>query len=159
MGFANWSKRCNCLYFSRNFWSLFEYYVCISLPYLSFTFRKGAFKYSFCTMSFVQKCKQFNQFYLLNNQNKKSIIGLGIFNYADNLLMGSKSEGYNNFFLFYVIIFLISLGVSCFIYFQDHKYGSILNSATPQRYFEYLSEKRNKVNSSCFSEEASNFIS
>ncbi|EAR84148.2 MFS transporter (macronuclear) [Tetrahymena thermophila SB210] len=79
--------------------------------------------------------------------------GLAIFNYVSNLILGSKSEGYNNFLLFYLIIFLVSLIISCFIYFYDRKHGSILNSATPQRYVEYLAEKRNKINESCYSEE------
>ncbi|KAL4442172.1 hypothetical protein ABPG74_009190 [Tetrahymena malaccensis] len=85
--------------------------------------------------------------------------GLALFNYLGNILMGSKSEGYNDFFFFYVVIFFVSLAISCFIYYYDRKHGSILNSSTPQRYVEYLAEKRNKINTSCYSEEAANLTS
>ncbi|KAL4442173.1 hypothetical protein ABPG74_009191 [Tetrahymena malaccensis] len=68
--------------------------------------------------------------------------GLALLNYFSGLLLGDDDQGYNSFLLCYVILFFISLCLSCLIYYYDRKHGSIINSTNPQRYVDYVIVKR-----------------
>ncbi|KAL4482820.1 hypothetical protein ABPG72_022380 [Tetrahymena utriculariae] len=68
--------------------------------------------------------------------------GLALLNYFSGLLLGDDDQGYNSFLLCYVILFFISLCLSCLIYYYDRKHGSIINSTNPQRYVDYVIFKR-----------------
>ncbi|KAL4472967.1 hypothetical protein ABPG72_020661 [Tetrahymena utriculariae] len=68
--------------------------------------------------------------------------GTAILNYLGGLIMKNDNSGYNGFLITFLFIFLAAFIISIIITLYDRKHGGIINSNTPQRYLEYIKEKK-----------------
>ncbi|EAS02630.1 MFS transporter (macronuclear) [Tetrahymena thermophila SB210] len=69
--------------------------------------------------------------------------GTAILNYLGGLIMKNDNSGYNNFLITFLFIYLTAFIISIGITLYDRKHGGIINSNTPQRYLEYIKQRRN----------------
>ncbi|KAL4472966.1 hypothetical protein ABPG72_020660 [Tetrahymena utriculariae] len=70
--------------------------------------------------------------------------GTAILNYLGGLIMQNDNSGYNHFLITFLFIFLTAFIISIIITLYDRKHGGIINSNTPQRYLEYIKQRRNQ---------------
>ncbi|KAL4471254.1 hypothetical protein ABPG73_018167 [Tetrahymena malaccensis] len=70
--------------------------------------------------------------------------GTAILNYLGGLIMKNDNSGYNNFLITFLFIFLTAFIISIIITLYDRKHGGIINSNTPQRYLEYIKQRRSQ---------------
>ena len=59
-------------------------------------------------------------------------LGLSLFSFLGSISLGSNEDQFVTFFMFYLIIFSISMGLQFLVYLIDKKKGGNLNSSKPE---------------------------
>lgn len=71
-------------------------------------------------------------------------IGTALLSYLGGILMRSDESGYDDYLITYVIIFFFSFIIAIVILLYDRKLGGIIDSNYPQRYLDYIEQRRIK---------------